>query len=338
VVIAIIAILIALLLPAVQQAREAARRTQCKNALKQLGLALHNYHDAFKVFPYRQGGDTNGQFPNSSGELWWETTSGLFLLLPYVDQAPLYNAIAGDVKANPSRVPWDNSPLLRTDIPAFICPSDIKDATNNAGRNSYRFSAGPWGKRHRTADDALSWGGEKPINGMFGCCSRISVADVLDGTSNTVAMSERCMGQIGLRNEVVGGIVYTGTWSDPYVDAKNPLNNADLDVVMNDCKNAAQTNANNLGQWKTGEDPGDRWSDGGYFYVGFSTLLPPNSPSCMNDYWDRSYTVISATSRHTGLVHALMADGAVKAASSNIDRIVWRAVGTRANSDSTGDW
>src|SRR6478609_4093851 len=90
VVIAIIAILIALLLPAVQQAREAARRTQCKNNLKQIGLALHNYHDTFLCLPHRQGG-TNGPDPTQNNR---DETGGTVFLLPYIDQAPLYNQIA----------------------------------------------------------------------------------------------------------------------------------------------------------------------------------------------------------------------------------------------------
>jgi prepilin-type N-terminal cleavage/methylation domain-containing protein len=96
VVIAIIAVLIALLLPAVQQAREAARRTQCRNNLKQMGLALHNYHDVFNRFPARRYGTTNtgcsGNFCSNSGRI-----TAWIAMLPYIDQAPLYNAIqAGD--------------------------------------------------------------------------------------------------------------------------------------------------------------------------------------------------------------------------------------------------
>jgi prepilin-type N-terminal cleavage/methylation domain-containing protein len=332
VVIAIIAILIALLLPAVQQAREAARRTQCRNNLKQFGLALHNYHDNFKVFPYRQGDDADGAWPES----YWECMSAGVLLAPYLDQAPLFNQITAQATTNSNLRPWDNNPLFRTDVPAFLCPSDVN--TNIAGRNNYRFSAGPWGKRHRIATDSLAWGGENPIRGMFGAGSSIKISDVLDGTSNTVMMSERCQGGPDLRGEVISGVAYLGIMNDGYVDPKSAGNNADLDTIERDCRALIVNNAIPAAIQKTGEIPGERWADSGYFFTGFSTLLTPNSPSCMQDYWDRSHMVMTATSRHTGIVHVLMADGAVKAAGNNIDKLVWRALGSRAGADSVGEF
>ncbi len=93
VVIAIIAILIALLLPAVQQAREAARRTQCKNNMKQIGLALHNYHDTFNMFPYANGGAASTVNSNLTIMTTYRNQTGWVLLLPYFDQAPLFNTL-----------------------------------------------------------------------------------------------------------------------------------------------------------------------------------------------------------------------------------------------------
>jgi prepilin-type N-terminal cleavage/methylation domain-containing protein len=334
VVIAIIAILIALLLPAVQQAREAARRTQCRNNMKQLGLAIHNYHDTFKTFPFRQGG-SNGAAPTPWDYSYYHVASAHVMILPYVDQSPLYNQIMSQAQTNAGLRPWDNNPIFRTDIPAFICPSDVL-STNNPGRNSYRYSAGPWGKRHRFAVDATAWGGENPIRGMFGASSSVKISDVLDGTSNTIAMSERCMGLGDLRNEVIGGVGYLSTMNDGYVDPKNPANNADLDIIERDCRAIVVNNVYTT--FKTGELPGDRFADGGYFFMGFSTMMPPNSPSCMQEYWDRSHAVMSATSRHTGIVHVLMGDGAVKAASNNIDKLLFRALGTRAGNETVGEF
>src|SRR5687768_12322516 len=143
VVIAIIAVLIALLLPAVQQAREAARRTQCKNNLKQLGLAIHNYHDTYTRLPIQRGG-TDGAAAETNNKLEMSAFVGL---LPYIEQAPLFNqisspgnktrpdtgAVVGTVQAfGPS--PWyryDNShgyAPFRARLPMLLCPSDLESS------------------------------------------------------------------------------------------------------------------------------------------------------------------------------------------------------------------
>lgn len=332
VVIAIIAVLIALLLPAVQQARESARRTQCKNNLKQLGLALHNYHDNFRVFPFRSGGGVDNI--NNFDQVFIGNISGLGMLLPYIDQAPRYQSI---MSLPSSARAWDGNPLYAQDIPGFICPSDIPVGGVNGGRNSYRFSAGDWGKRHREARDALQWGGENPIRGLFGVDSSIKIAAVIDGTSNTVMMAERCQGQGDRKNEVISGIGAVNM-NDGVVDPLAPGNQANMDTLANICQSTITNNVYNA-VYPGGELPGQRWIDGGYFYVGFSTLMPPNSASCIhNGGWDRDHQVLAATSRHTGLVQVLMADGSVKSASSSIDKYVWRAAGTRAGGESLGDW
>ena len=333
VVIAIIAVLSALLLPAVQQAREAARRTQCKNNLKQLGLALHNYHDVFRVFPFRSGGGVQaGGMNDAFDQMFTSNMSGLGTILPYIDQAPRYNSIAALPQ---SARAWDGNPLYSQDIPGYICPSDIPVGGVSGGRNNYRFCAGDWGKRHREARDALQWGGENPIRGIFGVDSKISIAQVLDGTSNTVMMSERCQGIGDRRNELISG-VGTPSMNDGVVDPLTPGNQANMDTLAALC-NSTVTNGVYTNFYQS-ELPGQRWIDGGYFYVGFSTLIQPNGASCMDAGWDRNHNVMAATSRHTGLVHALMADGSVKGASSNIDRLVWRAAGTRAAGETNGDF
>lgn len=194
VVIAIIAVLIALLLPAVQQAREAARRTTCRNNLKQLGLAMHNYHDAAKVFPpgiiarSSQPYNTNTVDNNGTGWAW-----GVFLL-PYMDQGPLYMALNPSARmdvSTPSQLA-----LLQTVLPAYLCPSDpnrnpqknmvqavnigIPKVTANIGLSNYVAIEAT----HMACQEGDS-------QGMFFINSNISVRDVSDGTSNTWMISER---------------------------------------------------------------------------------------------------------------------------------------------------
>ncbi len=124
VVIAIIAILIALLLPAVQQAREAARRTQCRNNMKQMGLALHNYESTFSKFP------SAGEFTIRQGNYWrsFTPTSTFTQMLPYIDQAPLYNQF--NMSLHYTNVA--NQVAAKTAIPAFLCPSNANTKADNA--------------------------------------------------------------------------------------------------------------------------------------------------------------------------------------------------------------
>lgn len=181
VVIAIIAILIALLLPAVQQAREAARRSTCKNNLKQLALALHNYHDTHRVFPpgYIDSDITAGD--TAAGDdrnlLGWGA-----MILPFVDQAPLYKSI-GTATTNFS-LDWPTNAITqaKTILPAFICPSDPMEGLNTDLKQSGQLV----GKSNYAAStvDSLSLG-------MFYANSGTKIRDITDGTSNTVLLGER---------------------------------------------------------------------------------------------------------------------------------------------------
>ena len=188
VVIAIIAILIALLLPAVQQAREAARRSQCKNNVKQIGLALHNYHDTFRAFPaaFYRGTTT------SPGWGW------VAMILPYIDQAPLYNKLdTGSVKPSATA-----STLVQTVLSAYRCPSDTGKATNS-NRNNWGTSnyAGVWGSGD--ANESISSG-----NGIFSASSSVRMRDITDGTSNTIGIGERAYGRLGSDN--YNGAIWAG--------------------------------------------------------------------------------------------------------------------------------
>src|SRR5262245_15840403 len=156
VVIAIIGVLVALLLPAVQSAREAARRSQCSNSLKQFGLALHNYHDVFKVFPPRRGG-TNGTIANDPNRVAanYDRLSAFVALLPYYEQKAMADYIAGGGKTStgvtiPAGGPagWYSGSASglydpwKTQLKMIICPSDRITPTGNNAKNSYAFCIG----------------------------------------------------------------------------------------------------------------------------------------------------------------------------------------------------
>ena len=193
VVIAIIAVLIALLLPAVQQARESARRTQCKNNLKQLGLALHNYHDTFLTFPI--GGFTQPATGPGTGMGWHVS------ILPYIDQAPLYNLFNFNAVAYTDA---GNLALALKTPPGFYCPSGKPDKTQNSGENSggtptgsvhYYGILGPKGTNVQTGaaysvNANPSGHGGFSTHGLMPRNAGRRMADVIDGTSNSYAVGE----------------------------------------------------------------------------------------------------------------------------------------------------
>ncbi len=198
VVIAIIAILIALLLPAVQQAREAARRSACKNNMRQLGLALHNYHDTFSAFPPGWIGATAGvaDVEGLNGFSWGT------MILPYIEQAPLYNQL----NFSRSIIDPSNGPLLRQPLSVFRCPSDPQPETWNIEQESSPgtvlaelatanyvgvFGSGDEQPGGRELDDCEGFVGQCTGNGMFFHNSRVRMRDLTDGTSNTIVIGER---------------------------------------------------------------------------------------------------------------------------------------------------
>ena len=198
VVIAIIGILVGLLLPAVQAAREAARRMQCSNNLKQIGLAMHNYHDTFKVFPpgcvdSNPATNSPGDADNNNNGIGWAT-----FLLPFIEQSPLHDQISNETGGfarswqdkNADGSLGDAIDSAKVIIDAFVCPSDPMDGINtdrsSFGKSNYLAIAG------RSAVQMNSSGAPAGAkNGMFFENSKRRMRDVTDGTSNTMFVSER---------------------------------------------------------------------------------------------------------------------------------------------------
>ncbi|QDV52534.1 DUF1559 family PulG-like putative transporter [Gimesia fumaroli] len=302
VVIAIIAILIALLLPAVQQAREAARRSQCKNNLKQIGLALHNYHDNFQTFP---PGDVRDFY---SGLDSWSTSQITWMarILPFVDQAPLYNQI------NFERAPGtggSNNSVRREKIPAFRCPSD-----------SSRQPRSDYAPTNYLACRGTDWhSGRDETESMFSVISRMKIRDVEDGTSNTIMVSE--------------------TFANaPFCDdqpIRDPSTSASQDIGI--CPASCLTKAPYTSSYRQGYS----WFYGQkYESHYFGTVYNPNNKG-MPDCGAGSSTtgaLLAARSKHTGGVHVLVADGAVRFASDNIDNQIWRDLGHPQDGNVLGEW
>lgn len=229
VVIAIIAILIALLLPAVQQAREAARRTQCKNNLKQLGLALHNYHDTYGKFPPSEI-HTNAFL--TSGNNDWGNSAGTWVLflMPYYDQATVYNTIdfslRYDATQNSGGNPVGNRDALGNNYATLLCPSNpvgVNNKNSNLFQVIHYFAVG-WGTGEPPGGRARHrWAADQPNNGLVNrgvmyYNSSTSMKDITDGTTNTIAIGEvrgyapRCRNQLtnirdwrGMRWEISTG-------------------------------------------------------------------------------------------------------------------------------------
>ena len=315
VVIAIIGVLIALLLPAVQAAREAARRSQCSNNLKQIALGLHNYHDA------------NGSLPWGHGPFGWNDWGALVLLLPYVEQGPLYNAINFNTDiagANPGNA--QNSTIQRVTINVYQCPSDSDKLTNIEGHSNY---AGCNGNTPNFF--------ESDPSGIFGSAAysgAIGFRHITDGTSQTAAFSEK-----------VKGIGSDNTTSR---DHRNPpasiasAGAASTDVIAAPYQAAClqQNPRNPATTLDTGVDASCKYWFTGHPYSGrYNHVMTPNTWNC--DYnGDNGGGAYTALSRHPGAVNLAMADGSVRGVRNSVSSVVWWGLGSKDGGEtiSQGDY
>jgi prepilin-type N-terminal cleavage/methylation domain-containing protein/prepilin-type processing-associated H-X9-DG protein len=369
VVIAIIAVLIALLLPAVQAAREAARRAQCANNLKQIGLALHNYHSSVGTFPqgssdqsayvpFNYSGGSGGTGSTSA----WGAWSAQSEMLPYMEQTPIYNAINfAFIGAWGTPAQYINGTSYTTIIQSFLCPSD-----SNAGRggrpavytndppniNSYRGSIGTttnvWGQNAgHAACEPDPFNMYPPNNcksystGLFVYYQTYGVQDVLDGTSNTIAFAESLVGSVnynilgpGVRNNDVDGVGVGATGAQVSDALSLPI--ATLTAGLNVC-----TAAYNAPNAPYNISVGNRWGWGGMGETLFNTIVPPNSKQWA---WNTCQTCgppcapsespfSNAQSNHPGGANFMMADGSVRFIKDSINQRSYMTLGTRAGGE-----
>lgn len=335
VVIAIIAILIALLLPAVQQAREAARRTQCKNNLKQMGLALHNYHDVYTRFPpLFVGGHNSDAVPGngSFGDRWLLSTT--IALLPYFEQANLSAQVQSDMNsATGAPHPWDaNYQPWTINLSTMLCPSDSL-ADSATGKANYRYSTGRFNHRMRHIRDRTSWGGQK-VDGIFGVAEAASIRDILDGTSNTIMVGERAQGTADF-GEVIGGVGLNPNMNDGTGGGVTATN---IQQMINECRAVVDPTTRKYTASFGGTRPGGRWADGRTYFSSIQTAIPPNGASCLTDGWDGNYSLMTASSRHTGGAQFTLCDGSVRFISENVDQGTYQALGSKAGGEVIGEY
>ncbi len=305
VVIAIIGILVGLLLPAVQAAREAARRVRCVNNLKQMGLALQNYATTNDCFP-----------PSASYRFVYHSAPSVHaLLLPYLDRAPLYNSINSLVRTlhlpdlDPGR---ENATAARTSVETFLCPSDPNARAWSLGANSYRANMGQCKWCALESEDL----------GAFSYWGNCSLAGFTDGLSNTIAFSEKPI------SSPAGG----SPFRDWVGHAGRPKVNVRFPTPLMWVAFCASLSPD----WyiQPPLEAGRTWLLGDTRSTGFSVYLPPNStiPDCG---WGHGYDggVFTARSYHPGGVNGAMADGSVRWFGAGIDPATWQALGTRAGNE-----
>lgn len=330
VVIAIIGILIALLLPAVQAAREAARRSQCSNNLKQLGLALHNYHDSNKAFPsLGQGTDCSGctrERDSTYGHM-----SGLVVMLPYLEQTPLYDKFSSPNSGYQAWGPvpwygWNFAP--HHDQPtSVLCPSDSESGRTVdlgqaywwQGDNSYIFSTG---------DDVITYSrGQRRPRGLFGENSFITFADIKDGTSNTIAMSEAVVNKQNGARTTRGN--YVQDMGEGILRA-----NPSACLAYKGSGDTISASAPGIGSLR-----GVNWPWGCVVNSGFCTILPPNSIGCKGgpSEWGEDH-VLPPDSYHPGGVNVLLADGSQRFISETINSGNLAAPAVRSGPSPYGVW
>jgi prepilin-type N-terminal cleavage/methylation domain-containing protein/prepilin-type processing-associated H-X9-DG protein len=311
VVIAIIGVLVGLLLPAVQQARESARRAQCVNNLKQIGLALTNYHDSVKSLPVGRVMMNSSQYfsPNQTFSPDMMSFSPHAQILPYLDQSVLYDAINFNLPwADPS-----NTTVLSTTVAGFLCPSDPREyipigwAPNNYCSNEgtslvYRYGA----------NDPSGFNiNMPPPNGAFFADVSYRFAQFRDGLSNTALFSEHVSGDFSNAIATNNGDIFL-----PGTHPTTPTQ------AYSQCLAINYLNLQYQGQSNVGAP----WIYGSSGTTEYNHTAPPNTRSCM---FPPGRQMVIPNSYHPGGINLLMGDGSVRFVKNSINIVTWMALGTR---------
>jgi prepilin-type N-terminal cleavage/methylation domain-containing protein/prepilin-type processing-associated H-X9-DG protein len=341
VVIAIIAILIGLLLPAVQKVREAAARMKCSNNLKQCGLAAMNYESTYGYLPpYQQ----TKVYAQTNGTQVTRTSNGSIfaLILPYIEQSSKYNLFNFDYDVNsdayvgppPSPGTATNGPARSQDVPIYLCPSDPSSAAypafptpGNSGRLSYHGSHGAFSDVRSSSAAGGIFSMPFPADGQV--MKGYSIVSITDGTSNTAMFSE----------VMRGSFVYNTTSPPDYTTVIRGGSWNDTDGTTVPACATGSASASPL--YYTGQ----QYYRALPFLQTYSHTLPPNwnrkVPSGQQRYncgnaSNLNQMHIAASSYHTGGVNVGLADGSVRFVRDTIAAATWQALGTRANNDITG--
>lgn len=335
VVIAIIGVMVGLLLPAVQAAREAARRMSCGNNVKQIGLGLHNYHAAYNNLPMNRGGTVTFVQGNSFNLSW------LVPILPFIEQQALFEQLSSPVGLNRDGTPratsypamgpdvWDTNyvPWI-TQVPGYLCPSDgVSRVAPTAGQgmtgfnNYFACHGDTFQEQHHSGvqDNGIpstdgNWGdtaASRWARGAFRARHFTRFRDFDDGLSNTIAVGEGTIDRLERQansSTVILGAVESqgpGVHAALIIDPARPKN-----IISPLPAGYSISTAFDRGR-------GRRWADGRDQFSRFNTVRPPNSYNVAQSDEGRGF--FSAGSQHQGGAHVLLADGAVKFITDSIE-------------------
>ncbi|QDU94178.1 DUF1559 domain-containing protein [Lignipirellula cremea] len=298
VVIAIIGVLAALLLPAVQMAREAARRSQCSNQLKQLGLAMHNFESAHQQLPSAYDYKVTAAYPTVPD--WAYRWSAQAMLSPFLEGSSIYNALDLEsplhlIGQTPAIAP-QNAPVVALQVNEFLCPSD-RQARLTPGWGSVNYAV-CWGTGGTNGDNLTA-------DGLFYIDSRRTFLDVTDGLSHTAAFSESVLGDNSAETTVGAA-------------TKEQQEMGMVWLLGSPLSDSGCSDASKPVQFTRGE----KWADGACSTTGYNHHQTPNSPQL--DCYSRVGTWKAARSRHPGGVMLLLADGSCRFVTESIALDIWR--------------